>query len=104
MAEEHQHQESINFSAFVLSLATTAAVHFGDIDDPMSGEKHDPDLKAARQMIDILALLQEKTKGNLTLEEQRMLENSLTELRFRFVQVADEQKQTKAAAAEVPGA
>jgi hypothetical protein len=89
MAEEHQHQEPINFSAFVLSLATTAAVHFGDIDDPMSGEKHDPDLKAARQMIDILALLQVKTKGNLDEDEDHLLSQILYELRMRYVEVRD---------------
>ena len=44
---------------------------------------------AARHAIDMLAMLQEKTKGNLSLEEQRLIENSLTELRFRFVQVSE---------------
>ena len=60
-------------------------------------EKPEPDLDMARHAIDLLAVLLEKTKGNLTLEEQRLLENSLTELRFRFVQVSDEL--AKAAAA-----
>ena len=59
-------------------------MHFGD--DP----KPEPDLQMARHTIDLMSVLAEKTKGNLTLEEQRMLENSLTELRFRFVQVSDE--------------
>ena len=53
------------------------------------GEKEKPDLLAARHVIDLLAMIQEKTKGNLSLEEQRLIENSLTELRFRFVQVSD---------------
>ncbi len=53
-------------------------------------EKPEPDLPLARHTIDLLGVLLEKTKGNLTLEEQRMLENSLTELRFRFVQVSEE--------------
>ena len=44
---------------------------------------------AARHAIDMLAMIQEKTRGNLSLEEQRMLENSLTELRFRFVQASE---------------
>jgi hypothetical protein len=52
-------------------------------------EKEKPDLVAARHAIDMLAMLQEKTKGNLSMEEQRLIENSLTELRFRFVQVSE---------------
>lgn len=52
-----------------------------------------PDLPLAQHMIDLLAVLQEKTKGNLTLEEQRLLENTLTELRFRYVHKVDEIKQ-----------
>ena len=59
-------------------------VHFGE------DEKPEPDLALSRHTIDMMAVLLEKTKGNLTLEEQRLLENSLTELRFRFVQVSDE--------------
>ena len=53
-------------------------------------EKPQPDLPLARHSIDLMAMLLEKTKGNLELEEQRLLENSLTELRFRFVQVSEE--------------
>ncbi len=50
------------------------------------GEKSEPDFELARHHIDLLAMLQDKTKGNLTSEEQRALDNSVTELRFRFVQ------------------
>jgi hypothetical protein len=53
-------------------------------------EKPEPDLMLSRHTIDMMAMLLEKTKGNLSLEEHRMLENSLTELRFRYVQVSDE--------------
>ncbi len=53
-------------------------------------EDDKPDLDAARHLIDLLAILEEKTKGNLTLDEARLLENSVTELRFRFVQVSGE--------------
>lgn len=52
-------------------------------------ERSEPDLEAARHAIDLLAMLQEKTRGNLSWDEQRLLENSLTELRFRFVQAAE---------------
>jgi hypothetical protein len=65
---------SISFVAFVLSLAHTAAVHFGDVPDPVSGEKAPANLPAAQQMIDILSLLDEKTRGNLTAEERQLLE------------------------------
>lgn len=72
-------------------------LNFGSV-----GEDTKPDLAMARHSIDLLGMLQEKTRGNLTLEEQRLVENGLTELRFRFVQVADEMKaQGHVSAAEV---
>jgi hypothetical protein len=77
----------ISFIAFVLSLAHTAAVHFGDVGDPVSGAK-EANLPAAQQMIDILALLEEKTRGNLSTEERRLLEQVLFELRMRYVEVS----------------
>ena len=55
-----------------------------------SEEQPPPDLDLARHTIDLMAMLQEKTKGNLSLDEQRLLDNTLTMLRFRFVQVAGE--------------
>jgi hypothetical protein len=86
---EHQHDtDSISFAAFVLSLAHTAAVHFGDIPDPVSGQKSEVNLPAAQQMIDILALLEEKTRGNLTVEERQLLDQILYELRLRFVEAS----------------
>lgn len=56
-----------------------------------------PNLPAARHAIDLLAMIAEKTRGNLALEEQRLIENSLTELRFRFVQVAEQKSSVKPA-------
>ena len=85
-ADDQQNAEGISFAAFVLSLAHTAAVHFGDIPDPISGEKSDVNLPAAQQMIDILALLEAKTRGNLSAEERQLLEQILYELRLRFVE------------------
>jgi hypothetical protein len=75
----------VTFIGFVLSLAHTAAVHFGDVPDPVSGTTMTANLDAAEQMIDILALLEEKTRGNLTAEERQLLEQLLFELRLRFV-------------------
>ena len=84
----HEHEASaINFVAFVLSLAHTAAVHFGDVPDPVNGAKLEASLPAAQQMIDILALIEEKTRGNLTAEERRLLDQMLFELRLRYVEI-----------------
>jgi hypothetical protein len=76
----------IDFYTFVLSLASTAFVHLGDAPHPETGKQVEPDLLVAKQSIDILAMLQEKTKGNLTEEEAHFLETLLTDLRIRFVQ------------------
>jgi hypothetical protein len=76
----------ITFSAFIMSLATTAAVHFGDIADPSSGNRSEPNLAAAGQMIEIIAMLQEKTKGNLIEPEVQLVDDLLYELRVRYVQ------------------
>jgi hypothetical protein len=81
-----QEPSGISFVAFVLSLAHTAAVHFGDVPDPVSGARSEQNLPAAQQMIDILSLLEEKTRGNLTAEERQLLEQVLFELRLRYVE------------------
>jgi hypothetical protein len=78
----------LSFTAFVLSLANTAAVHFGDVPDPQTGRPSEPDLQGASQMIEILGLLEEKTRGNLTAEERSMLDQVLYELRMRFVEAS----------------
>jgi hypothetical protein len=79
---------NINFASFVLSLVHTAAVHFGDVADPSTGERHQPNLQLAQQMIDILAMLEEKTRGNLSVEERQLIDQVLYELRMRFVEVS----------------
>jgi hypothetical protein len=84
---EDQEESGISFAAFVLSLAHTTAVHLGDVPDPVSGQKTEANLPAAHQMIDILSLLEEKTRGNLTAEERQLLEQIVYELRMRFVEV-----------------
>jgi hypothetical protein len=85
---EPSSQGQISFAAFVLSLAHTAAVHLGDVDDPVTGARGAPNLPAARQMIEILALLEVKTRGNLTAEERRLLEQVVAELRLRHDEVS----------------
>jgi len=77
----------VSFVAFLYSLAGTAAVHFGDVPDPVSGEKRAPNLEQAGHVIEVLAMLEEKTRGNLTSEERQFLEQVLYELRLRFVAV-----------------
>lgn len=76
----------LTFSGFVLSLATTAALHFGDIADPETGRKGEPDLPSAARIIEVLSMLQEKTRGNLIPEEKRLMDDLLYELRMRYVQ------------------
>ena len=75
----------ISFNALVATLATSAAVHFGDVADPSSGQRMSSNLGAAGQMVDLLAVLAEKTRGNLTPEEERFLTRVLSELRRRLI-------------------
>ena len=81
-------EPALSFTAFVLSLASTAAIHFGDLPDPVSGQPGEPNLDGAAQMIEILALMETKTKGNLTAEERQVLEQVLYELRLRFIEAS----------------
>jgi hypothetical protein len=76
---------AIDFYTFVLSLGSSAFIHLGDAPSPETGELSRPDLGLAKQTIDILVMLREKTRGNLTAEEEKFLENLLTDLRLRFV-------------------
>jgi hypothetical protein len=76
----------IDFYTFVLSLGSSAFVHLGDAPHPETGALVQPDLLVAKQTIDILAMLREKTKGNLTPEEEKFLDTLLTDLRIRFVE------------------
>jgi hypothetical protein len=78
-----------SFEFLVLSMRTQAEVQLGLLHFGAPDERPKPNLGLARHSIDMLSILQEKTKGNLSLEQQRLLENSLTELRFRYVQVAE---------------
>ena len=91
MSDDHsqdQAESAVTFLGFILSLAHTAAVHFGDVPDPVSGETIPANLPAAQQMIDILSLLEEKTRGNLTAEERQFMEQILYELRLRYVEAS----------------
>ncbi len=76
---------AVDFGTFVLSLGSSALIHLGEAPDPISGEKQAANLPLAQQSIDLLALLQEKTKGNLTDAEGRLLESLLFDLRMRYI-------------------
>lgn len=77
-----------------MSLRTQVELHLGLLHFGEEKDRPKPDLLLARHSIDLLGVLQEKTKGNLTLEEQRLLDNSLTELRFRYIQVSSESQKS----------
>lgn len=78
------HMPPLDFNTFVLSLSTQALIQLGEVNAP-EGEKIKVDLQMARHSIDLLGLLEEKTKGNLTGEEERLLQQVLFDLRMRFV-------------------
>ncbi|MDH5761821.1 MAG: DUF1844 domain-containing protein [Nitrospinota bacterium] len=74
----------LNFSTFVLSLTSSAFYHLGDIPDPMTGKKEE-NLPAVKQTIDILIMLQQKTKNNLDAEEAKLMEQLIYELQIKYV-------------------
>lgn len=74
----------INFATFIFSLNSSALVNLGMIDDPATGGKS-KNLAMAKQTIDILAMLQEKTRGNLTNDEDNMLRSVLYDLRILYI-------------------
>jgi hypothetical protein len=74
----------VNFTNFILSLSTSALFHFGDFPDPEGG-KTEKNLPAAKQTIDILDMLNEKTKGNLDENEKNLIQGALYELKMRYV-------------------
>lgn len=88
------------FEFLTLSLKTQAEIHLGLLHLGEESERPEPDFRVARHTIDMLAMIQEKTRGNLNLEEQRLIENSVTELRFRYVQALEAAK--KQPAPELP--
>ncbi len=79
-----------SFEYLVFSVRAQAEMHLGLLHFGEEKERPKPNLRLAQHSIDMLSILLDKTKGNLGLEEQRYLENSLTELRFRYVQIAEE--------------
>lgn len=89
---ENQEERGATFTDFLLWLATMAAVQFGDLPDPMSGEPVEPNIPAAGHLVEVIAMLQEKTAGNLAPAEAKLLDDLLYELRMRFVQAQQNEK------------
>jgi Domain of unknown function (DUF1844) len=82
---EQEPVPEINFSTFVISLSTQALMHLGEIGNPISG-KVETDVPVAKQMIDILAMLKDKTRGNLDPNEDRLMQDILFDLRMKYVE------------------
>ncbi len=77
----------ITFSSFIISLSSSAFIYLGEMPDPTTGQTA-KNLPLAKQTIDLLGLLREKTRGNLLEEEERLFEHLLYDLRMRYVKVA----------------
>ncbi len=77
----------VDFATFVISLSHSAMVHLGEAPDPETGHV-DKSLPLARQTIDLIAMLEDKTKGNLTGDEERLIGQVLYDLRMRYVELS----------------
>ena len=84
--EQPAPDEPVTFSTFVLGLSTQALLHLGEIPNPVS-RAIERDLVAAKQVIDILGILREKTRNNLESAEESLLDSMLYDLRMRYVQL-----------------
>ena len=78
----------VTFSTFILSLNTAALVHLGEIPDPLTNKKQ-VNLTLAKQTIDTLEMLKEKTKGNLSLDEEKLLQSIIYELKLKFLKLVE---------------
>lgn len=83
-SEESFPLPEVNFSSLILSLSSSVLFHLGEIPDPQTGEKR-KDLTMAKHGVDTIAMLKDKTRGNLSKEEGLFVENVLTDLRWRYV-------------------
>src|SRR5450432_1829663 len=79
------HLPPVDFHTFILSLGSSALLHLGELDPPEGGEAR-PDLRLAKHTIDIIGMLQAKTRGNLSPPEERLIESLLYDLRLRYVE------------------
>ena len=87
-AEQRPPLPEVNFSSLILSLSSSALLHMGEIADPYTGEKK-KDFALAKHAVDTIAMLKQKTEGNLLDEEKKLLESILTDLRWRYVKAVE---------------
>ena len=83
----HDPDEPLSFSAFLMGLASSALIHLGQAPHPETG-RTETDLVLARQELNVLGMLHEKTRGNLTPEEKQLFDSLLADLRLRFVEAS----------------
>lgn len=76
----------LDFTTFLMGLGSSAFIHLGDAPHPETGAAQPPDLTLAQQTIDVLAMLREKTRGNLTADEEALFDHLLRDVRLRFVE------------------
>jgi hypothetical protein len=97
---DHAHVEDeegeFNFLTYVTSLAFQAMIFLGLIPNPMAGDKIEKNLRQAKFLIDTLVVLRDKTKGNLTKQEEELLGSSIYELQLRYVSAVEEEKRPAA--------
>ena len=79
---------AIDFYTFVLSLGSSVLIHLGDAPHPETGKPAERNLALAHQSIEILAMLQQKTRGNLSAEEDKLLDQLLLDLKLRYVEAS----------------
>lgn len=87
-AEAERELPKPDFSALLISLGHSVLYHLGLVADPQSGQRGERNLALAHETIDLVEMLQEKTRGNLTPDEERLLEDLLYDLRMRYVEAA----------------
>lgn len=78
-------EDQLTFSTFILSLSTSVLINLGELPDPLKNEK-DINLPLAKQTIGLIEMLMEKTKGNLTEDEDRLIDGMLYDLRMKYVE------------------
>src|SRR5580700_10120246 len=96
MSDQEYPLPPATFEFLILSLKAQTEMHLGMYHFGEEKDRPEPDFRIARHSIDLLAMLQEKTRGNVSMEEQRLVENALTELRFRFVQAMENKEKQPA--------
>jgi hypothetical protein len=79
---------AIDFYTFVLSLGSSVLIHLGDAPHPETGKPAEPNLALAQQSIEILSMLQQKTRGNLSPEEDKLIDQLLLDLKLRYVEAS----------------